>query len=997
MTKIKSNILIALTLIGLFCGVNTAFARIPDVTCNSATIYGNVWPNNTTVNAWFEWGNDRTTVQNGNGTRIGYQQFNYDKEVSANLSGLSQNTNYYYRLAVQSDGTYIPATTETFTTPACPVTPTPINGGWSDWSAKDTSCGISGVQTRTCTNPSPANGGATCSGPSSQTYTNPACVVITYPPTVTIYANPTQVPYGGSSTIFWSSTNNPTCIASGDGWSGSRANSGSQATGALYSTKTFNITCTNSAGEAKAFTSVTVNGQVTPRPTVTLTASPMTVSYGGVSTLSWSSTNATSCNATGSWYGPKTASSNTTTESTGALYSNKTYSITCTGPGGNATEFVDITVRQQQLQMSGSLTLNPSSCIIPSGNNSCNVNLTWDTINPQGISAVTKSGNVNISNANSGYNLSVSIPYSSQTFYLYNSSILLDQATATSSCASGTSWNGSTCSSIVIPQAPTVTLKATDTNLSYGGSTYLTWKSERATSCYGTNFNTNNSLSSNFYTGALYATTTYSITCTNNVGSDSDLVTVYVGNQPVLTCQDPNATNYRGTLPCDYYRRILTCQDPNATNYRETLPCSYYHRVSTCQDPDATNYRGTLPCDYYYNNYRPTVSVSLTADQQNVVYNGSTIIRWYPINATSCYASGGSNGWAGSRNIYSNTFNTGPLTYTTTYTISCSNYNGNSDIKSVTVNVVTQQQPIPIVINNQPTVVIDADQTNLAYNGSTSIRWGTISATSCYASGGSIGWAGEKSIGPASFYTGSLSGSKTYTITCSNSFGTSTDSVMVNVRAQVITNNNPKPAPTSLVLITSSVDRNQPIVPTIDNTRPRPGDEINYTVNYQNIGTGAITNLTLQMILPYEVNYISSTPSNPNISGNNLIFNLGTLKANGQGTVTVRVRVRDNIPAGTNLNFPAILSYIDPSGQPQSVNANVSAQVWSEPTTTEENNTTPLGALALLAGSGFLPNTLLGWLLIILFLVLLALAIRKAYYGSQRMVVAPEETSKKHG
>lgn len=42
-----------------------------------------------------------------------------------------------------------------------------INGGWSDWSACNTSCG-GGIQTRTCTNPSPANGGAQCSGSASQ-------------------------------------------------------------------------------------------------------------------------------------------------------------------------------------------------------------------------------------------------------------------------------------------------------------------------------------------------------------------------------------------------------------------------------------------------------------------------------------------------------------------------------------------------------------------------------------------------------------------------------------------------------------------------------------------------------------------------------------------------------------------------------------------------------------------------------------------------------------
>lgn len=52
----------------------------------------------------------------------------------------------------------------------------PVNGGWTDWSACSvTACGSTGTQTRTCTNPAPANGGAACSGASSQACSTPAC------------------------------------------------------------------------------------------------------------------------------------------------------------------------------------------------------------------------------------------------------------------------------------------------------------------------------------------------------------------------------------------------------------------------------------------------------------------------------------------------------------------------------------------------------------------------------------------------------------------------------------------------------------------------------------------------------------------------------------------------------------------------------------------------------------------------------------------------------
>ena len=63
-------------------------------------------------------------------------------------------------------------------TQACNVQPcpVPVNGGWSGWSSCSAACN-GGTQTRTCTNPAPANGGTSCSGPSSQTCNNQACPV----------------------------------------------------------------------------------------------------------------------------------------------------------------------------------------------------------------------------------------------------------------------------------------------------------------------------------------------------------------------------------------------------------------------------------------------------------------------------------------------------------------------------------------------------------------------------------------------------------------------------------------------------------------------------------------------------------------------------------------------------------------------------------------------------------------------------------------------------
>ncbi len=674
--KIKVLILSAITFLGLFTltlfPAQTALASTTVINCNSAILEGDVSTYGTPTTVWFEWG-PGGSLSNSTSS----QTFYSDAVFSQTISGLSGNTSYSYR--AMASNMYGNATGQifNFTTPQCTV---PINGGWSAWSAQSTQCGYSGVQTRTCTNPSPANGGAYCSGPSTQSYTNPAC------------------------TCSNGASNYPTCTYPvNGGWSAWSA----QSTQCGYS-GVQTRTCTN------------------PSP-----------ANGGAD---------------------------------------------CSGPSTQSYT-------------------NPA-CIL----------------------------------------------------------------------------------------TPTVTLYANPSSINSGQTSTLNWNSSNATSCYGTWSGGSNSVSGYVTVYPTY-TTNYTVTCYGTNGQQANAsATVYV-NQTQQTCQDYSASNYGGLLPCVY--NLQTCQDPNATNYRGSLPCSYYSQV--CQDPNSINYRGALPCRYN-------------------------------------------------------------------------------------------------VVNNQPTVVVYADQTSVAYNGTATVRWLTTNATSCYASGGSIGWAGNKNIGPGSFYTGSLTASRTYTLTCTNSYGSANDSETINVRGQVIPG--PTPVKTSLVLITSSVDRNQPIVPTIDNTRPRPGDEINYTVSYQNIGTGAITSLSLRIDLPYEVDYLSSNPNNPTRSGNTLIFNLGTLKANGQGDVTIRTRVRDNIPAGTNLNFPATLSYVDPAGQSQSVNANVSAQVWSEPE--NANIFSHLGANVF--GAGFLPNNLFGWLMLfILALLLVALAryLFEQSFGEKTTVVIDQPSVKK--
>ena len=95
---------------------------------------------------------------------------------------------------------------------------------------------------------------------------------------------------------------------------------------------------------------------ITPVPTVTFNASPNSVTSGQSSTLTWSTTNATSCTASGAWSGSKSTSGST---STGALTSSSTYTLSCTGSGGTTQASTTVSVSGGgTMTTSGSLTLN---------------------------------------------------------------------------------------------------------------------------------------------------------------------------------------------------------------------------------------------------------------------------------------------------------------------------------------------------------------------------------------------------------------------------------------------------------------------------------------------------------------------------------------------------------------------------------------------------------------------------------------------------------------
>ena len=153
-------------------------------------------------------------------------------------------------------------------------------------------------------------------------------------PTVQLSSSATSVEINNEFTLTWSSTNAASCSASGD-WSNTIGTSGSVAiTETSPGTKTYNISC--SGGGNTATDSVSVEVTSPPVPSVSIETSVSSIVINNSFTISWSSTNADSCSASGDWNDSIGLSGSKTI--TGSETGIKTYGIVCTHSNGSTAE-----------------------------------------------------------------------------------------------------------------------------------------------------------------------------------------------------------------------------------------------------------------------------------------------------------------------------------------------------------------------------------------------------------------------------------------------------------------------------------------------------------------------------------------------------------------------------------------------------------------------------------------------------------------------------------
>lgn len=255
-------------------------------------------------------------------------------------------------------------------------------------------------------------------------------------------------------------------------------------------------------------------GSSHPKPTVTISANPASITLGGSSTLTWSSANATSCTASGAWSGSQ-KTSGTITETPSAAGTD-TYTLTCTGAGGSGSGSATVTVGAPPAP---TVTIAVSPATITLG---ASATLTWSSTN---ATSCTASGAWSGSQSTSG--TATETPTAAGT----------DTYTLTCAGSGGSSKNAATLT-VNAPPAPTALISVSPTPITLGASATLTWSSTSATSCTasGAWSGTQATSGSQSVTPTAAGSDSYEITCTGAGGSASSTAVLTVNNPaPAVT------------------------------------------------------------------------------------------------------------------------------------------------------------------------------------------------------------------------------------------------------------------------------------------------------------------------------------------------------------------------------------------------------------------------------------------------------------------------------
>ncbi len=273
------------------------------------------------------------------------------------------------------------------------------------------------------------------------------------------------------------------------------------------------------------------------QPTLSFSASPTSIVTGSNSTLSWTSTNATSCTASNGWTGV-VALSGTQTISPVAT---TTFVLSCTGTGGSVSNQVIVNVlpvTPPPLKPAVTFTATPTSII-----------------QGQSSSLVWSSQNATSCTGSNGWIGALALAGSQTVSPTITTTYVLTCAGAGGSVSSQATV---TVNILPPPPKPTVTISASLTSISQGQSTVISWSSQNSTSCTASGAWSGAQAISGSLSVSPIITSAYTISCAGAGGSSTASVPVtvivptpgvFTQGMVTLSFDDAWASQYTNALP----------------------------------------------------------------------------------------------------------------------------------------------------------------------------------------------------------------------------------------------------------------------------------------------------------------------------------------------------------------------------------------------------------------------------------------------------------------
>ena len=435
----------------------------------------------------------------------------------------------------------------------------------------------------------------------------------------------------------------------------------------------WSITASGGYVDVRAVTTVY---RTTPAPTVDLKVNgsngPISLGAPGSYTLGWTSTNAASCTASGSWTGSQVTNGAQAYGSIGA--GSYTYSITCTNPSGSASDSVTVNV------------LSPPTVSVsapPAVTAPASYTATWTSAN---ASSCTGSNRFVGLSGLTGSKAESGLPVGSYDY--------------TVTCTNAVGLQASDTKRTTVYAAPAVDLKVDGSDgptvTRTGPVSYsATWSSTNATSCTGASRLTGYSgltgtrAESNVPAGTTYD---YTVTCQNAAGTTaSDTVRMVVvaapavdvkvnGSDGPLTFTEPagftvswSSTN---AASCSALNNLTGPVGTSGSKALSSVVQGTYRYTVQCANSAGTTVSDTVMVTV--NQPPPVVDLKIEGGDGPVtqIAPASFNLSWTSQYAASCSATSSDGLWAGSAALTGNSLITGAMVGTHTYTLTCSNGSG---------------------------------------------------------------------------------------------------------------------------------------------------------------------------------------------------------------------------------------------------------------------------------------------------------------------------------